>query len=83
MGADWTRMVTSFGFARSLASLARVAADSFRLWASFPAELLLGRLTPEQAAQNLAQQAIWIVVFFGLFRLVWQRGMKRYSAVGA
>jgi ABC-2 type transport system permease protein len=55
----------------------------FRLWISFPVELLLGRMTPQQAAMSFIQQGIWIVVFYALFRAVWHQGMKRYSAVGA
>jgi ABC-2 type transport system permease protein len=55
----------------------------FRLWISFPVELLLGRMTPDEAYKNLAQQAVWIAILFALFRLVWSRGVKRYAAVGA
>lgn len=55
----------------------------FRLWISFPIELLLGRITFETALQNMALQVLWLGAFFILFRVVWHRGMKRYSAVGA
>ena len=55
----------------------------FRLWASFPVELLMGRMTPAEAWTNVAQQLIWIVAFYGLLRFVWSRGLRRYSAVGA
>lgn len=62
-------------------SIARVL--PFRLWISFPVELLLGRMTPEEATRNFAQQVVWIAVFFTLLQCVWHQGIKRYSAVGA
>ncbi|MEI6232502.1 MAG: ABC-2 family transporter protein [Planctomycetota bacterium] len=65
-------------------SIRRVAeALPFRLWISFPVELVLGRMSPDEAYKNLAYQALWIVTFYALFRIVWSLGMKRYAAVGA
>jgi ABC-2 type transport system permease protein len=59
------------------------AALPFRWMISFPVELLLGRLTPGEALAGLAIQAIWIAVGWGLLRIVWRAGVRRYSAVGA
>lgn len=55
----------------------------FRLWVSFPIELLLGRLTPEEALRDMGLQAVWIAAFLVMLRFVWRRGMKRFTAVGA
>ena len=55
----------------------------FRWLVAFPAELILGRLTVEQAAQGLLMQLIWAVAIYGLFTLLWREGVKQYSAVGA
>jgi ABC-2 type transport system permease protein len=55
----------------------------FRYCLAFPIEIILGGLTPEQIAQGLAIQFMWVGVFFGVFQLIWRRGLKSYGAVGA
>jgi len=55
----------------------------FRWMISFPLELMLGQLTPTQALTGLVIQVAWVMVSYGLFRLVWQAGIRIYSAVGA
>jgi ABC-2 type transport system permease protein len=55
----------------------------FRWMVGFPVELVLGRLTPQAAMMGLAMQAVWLVLAFGLFRLVWRGGVRRYAGVGA
>lgn len=47
----------------------------------FPANLLVG--TPVRVEQGLAVTALWCACFFLLNRLLWRRGLKRYSAMGA
>lgn len=48
-----------------------------------PTEILRGGVTPERAALILAGQAAWLVATYVVFRLVWRRGVRAYSAVGA
>ena len=55
----------------------------FRYMLSFPVEIFTKQLGPVQIAQGLAMQWIWAGVFFALYRFVWARGLKQYSAVGA
>ncbi len=55
----------------------------FRYTLAFPIEIILGGLTPQQMAVGFAIQFTWVLIFFGLFQLVWQRGLKLYGAVGA
>ncbi|MBT6148017.1 MAG: ABC transporter permease [Gemmatimonadetes bacterium] len=55
----------------------------FQWMVAFPVELLLGRLTPEQALHGLAMQGLWIIVGFLVMQLTWGRASSRYSAVGA
>ncbi len=55
----------------------------FRWMISFPVELLLGHLTPEQTLTGFAAQALWIGVNYLLLRLVWRAGVRVYAAVGA
>jgi ABC-2 type transport system permease protein len=54
----------------------------FRWMLSFPIELLLGNLTPQQAALGFAAQAGWIAVALLVLRLVWRAGVRRFGAVG-
>ena len=49
----------------------------------FPAEVLLGRLTPQQILVGYAAQLGWLAVAVALLNLVWARGVRQYSAVGA
>lgn len=50
---------------------------------SFPAEIFTDQLEVSQIAGGLAVQWAWVAAFYGLYRFVWSRGLKRYSAVGA
>ena len=55
----------------------------FRWMIAFPAELLLGRLTPVEALTGFAAQGLWLVLSLALLRIVWRAGVRIYSAVGA
>jgi ABC-2 type transport system permease protein len=55
----------------------------FRYTMSFPVELLLGRLSTSEILQGIATQWVWIAAIYALCRWVWNRGLRRYSAVGA
>jgi ABC-2 type transport system permease protein len=55
----------------------------FRWALAFPVELLLGRLTPQQALGGLAAQAVWLAIAVAIWKLTWRAGIRRYSAVGA
>ena len=59
------------------------AALPFRWFVYFPAELILGRLSVEQALQALLMQLVWLAVIYGVFSFLWKQGVKQYSAVGA
>ncbi len=66
-------------------SVVQRAADvlPFRWMVGFPVELILGRLTPEQAFRGIAAQFIWLLVSAILMRFVWRAGVRAYSAVGS
>ena len=55
----------------------------FRWFLGFPIELVLGRLSPLQALAGFGAQAAWLVVIVAALALVWRRGVRQYSAVGA
>ena len=48
-----------------------------------PEERLQGSATLERAAFILAGQTVWLIVCCAVFRVVWRRGVRAYSAVGA
>jgi ABC-2 type transport system permease protein len=54
----------------------------FRWMLAFPAELLLGRLTPRDAAIGLGMQLLWAAISLLLLRLCWRAAARRYTAVG-
>ena len=48
----------------------------------FPASVYMGRLSGAALGHGIAMQIIWIVVLFGVIRIVWERGLRSYTAVG-
>jgi ABC-2 type transport system permease protein len=68
-------------FPRSIQVIAQVL--PFRWMIGFPVELVLGRLSPVQAATGLAAQAAWVLISLFLLRVIWRAGIRMYSAVGA
>lgn len=54
----------------------------FRFTFSFPVEIFLGKLDPAQTAWGLLAQLAWLAILFALARLLWMRGLRRYSAAG-
>lgn len=55
----------------------------FRYMLSFPVEIIMGRLGTAEIGRGLAIQWAWIMGFYLLYRWLWHRGLKQYSAVGA
>ena len=47
-----------------------------------PVNIYLGRISGPALLQSLLVQAAWVVVAYLTGRLVWNRGIRRYSAVG-
>ena len=54
----------------------------FRWMVAFPVELVVGRLTPRDAAIGLLAQLGWIAGGAAVLRLVWPRAVRRFAAVG-
>jgi ABC-2 type transport system permease protein len=76
------------GYAVPLALLpepVRVVAEwlPFYRMLGFPVDLLLGHLAPAQAVVGLVAQGAWLAVAILALNLVWARGVRQYSAVGA
>ncbi len=55
----------------------------FQLMIYFPIELLLGRLAPGEILHGVGLAVFWFTFAVVAFKIVWKRGLKQYSAVGA
>ncbi len=55
----------------------------FRFMLSFPVEVMLGRLTFEETLLGLGATAFWLCVMIVVYRWVWGRGIRQFSAFGA
>ncbi|HRE03517.1 MAG TPA: ABC-2 family transporter protein [Ilumatobacteraceae bacterium] len=54
----------------------------FRWTFGYPITALVGPITSRELYLGLAAQAAWVVVGALLVRMVWRRGIRRFSAVG-
>ena len=48
----------------------------------FPVSIYMGRTTGNELARGLVMQAAWVVAAYFLARFAWNRGIKKYGAVG-
>ena len=55
----------------------------FALFKYIPIEIILGRLSTAEIITSYITGLIWLALAFFLFRWLWQRGIKQFSAVGA
>jgi len=55
----------------------------FRYTLSFPVEILLGRVSGDQLWLGFAVQSLWLLATIVLYRVLWTRGLRQYSAFGA
>jgi ABC-2 type transport system permease protein len=54
----------------------------FRWILAFPAELVLGRLTPDEIWTGLGMQLLWTILSVVLLGQCWRAAARRYTAVG-
>jgi ABC-2 type transport system permease protein len=48
----------------------------------FPVSIYVGKITGVALYQGLAIQLSWVIAFYFIARLFWNRGIRKYSAVG-
>lgn len=48
----------------------------------FPVSVYMGKATGSELTRGLLLQFCWVLVAWGLARFMWQRGLRKYSAVG-
>ncbi len=68
-------------FPASIAAIAKWL--PFRFMLSFPVEIMMGRLTAQELAMGLTASAFWLALMIVVYRFVWQRGLRQFSAYGA
>jgi ABC-2 type transport system permease protein len=62
--------------------VALLKALPFQYLAYFPAVVFLGKVGGAELARQLVIELVWVVVLLGLARLLYDRGLRRYSAYG-
>ncbi len=55
----------------------------FRWMVSFPLKLLLGQVPADQVLISFGVQVLWLAAGIGLLTVIWRRGLKVFTAVGA
>lgn len=48
----------------------------------FPVGIYMGKITGADLARGLTAQAAWVAIAYGFARFMWNRGIRKYSAVG-
>ncbi|MEY4386809.1 MAG: hypothetical protein RLY20_2092 [Verrucomicrobiota bacterium] len=48
----------------------------------FPVSIYMGKASHDALWFGFAMQLLWVSIAYGIARLVWSRGLKKYSAVG-
>lgn len=54
----------------------------FSCWIYLPTKIYLGLVVPGEIGALLAVNVIWITVLWGLYRMVWTAGIRKYVSVG-
>lgn len=54
----------------------------FKYMAYFPAAIFLGKIPADQLWQQIGTEALWLLGLIGLSRVLYARGLKRYSGYG-
>jgi len=63
---------------------ARTLAHAFPFYytTGAPTEILIGRVSGSAALTTLAVQCVWVVVCYGLSKVLWRKGLRYYTGVG-
>ncbi|MEM8862288.1 MAG: ABC-2 family transporter protein, partial [Chloroflexota bacterium] len=55
----------------------------FRYTLSFPVEILMGQINTNEILLGFTVQWMWVLLFFTSYRILWNKGISQFSAVGA
>jgi len=48
----------------------------------FPVQIVLGKVSTREAAEGLIIELLWIFVMYGIIKIVWRAGLRKYESVG-
>jgi len=54
----------------------------FYYQAFFPVSMYMGKFTTQEIVQAMLIQFLWVIIIYLIAKLLWYRGLKRYSAAG-
>jgi ABC-2 type transport system permease protein len=74
------RLVPIFFFPPLIKTISTIL--PFRYFTVFPLEILTRTLTPPEIFLGFVVQALWVLVFVVTTKILWVKGIKKYSAFG-
>ena len=57
-------------------------ASPFAYTVFIPVQLYLGKISFAEGLRGLAIELLWLVILYGIIKVVWRLGLKRYESVG-
>ncbi|MFA5871707.1 MAG: ABC-2 family transporter protein [Parcubacteria group bacterium] len=54
----------------------------FAYTAFIPIQLYLGKISFAEGLRGLAVEIVWLVILYGIIKIVWRFGLKKYESVG-
>lgn len=54
-----------------------------RYWISFPIEVLMGKLNSQQLVQGFMIEVVWLLVAYGVYKFLMNKGIRLYQGYGA
>ncbi len=67
-------------FSHSLATVAYVLPFSYMIY--FPVVAFLGKLTALELIKVLAMQLVWLAILIMIYKIMWKRGLLKFTGVG-
>lgn len=55
----------------------------FRYTLSFPLEIWLNQIDNQDIVRGILIQTLWLAIVCVIYRIMWQKGIRKYSAIGA
>lgn len=74
------RVIPLFLFPAGIRVLANIL--PFRYLAVFPLEIMTGAVNNKEIVIGLTIQSLWLVVFIIFAKVLWKKGLRKYSATG-
>lgn len=63
-----------------LAKISLISPFAYTIY--IPVQLYLGKISFAEGLQGLAIEILWLVILYGIIKVVWRLGIRRYESVG-